>query len=244
LKTGISNSSCRHSSSEMRAVVAGICRRLGKVYGPVEPPEQWPVLDELIATVLSQNTSDANSSAGYEELRRRFRDWDEVRRASPERIAGAIRQAGLANRKAPRIKAILQRVFEDRGELSLEFLRGLPARRAEEYLARFPGVGPKTVACVLLFACRKPVLPVDTHVHRLAQRIGLIGKRTSAERAHEELARLVPPKRVLEFHLQLIRHGRTVCGARKPQCPDCPLLDLCREGRRRLVAGELADSPS
>jgi len=223
-----------------RITVAAICRRLGKVYGPVEPPEQWPVLDELIATVLSQNTSDSNSGPAYDELRRRFRDWDEVRRASPARIAKAIRQAGLANRKAPRIKAILQRVFEERGELSLEFLHDLPARQAQEYLAGFPGVGPKTVACVLLFACRKPVLPVDTHVHRLAQRIGLIGTRTNAVRALEELARLGPPARVLEFHIQLIRHGRKVCTARKPQCPDCPLLDLCREGRKRLAAGELS----
>lgn len=224
----------------LRTTIAAICRRLGKVYGPVEPPEQWPVLDELIATVLSQNTSDANSGPAYDELRRRFRDWDEVRRAPPARIAKAIRQAGLANRKAPRIKAILQRIFEERGELSLEFLHALPTRQAQEYLAGFPGVGPKTVACVLLFACRKPVLPVDTHVHRLAQRIGLIGTRTDAVRAHEELARMVPPARVLEFHIQLIRHGRTACTARKPQCPDCPLLDLCREGRRKLAAGELA----
>lgn len=221
-----------------RAAVAVICRRLRKVYGPVEPPEQGPVLDELIATVLSQNTSDRNSGPAYDELRRRFRDWDEVRRASPARIAQAIRQAGLANRKAPRIKAILQRIYAERGQLSLEFLHDLPTREAEEYLASFPGVGPKTVACVLLFACRKPVFPVDTHVHRLAQRIGLIGMRTDAVRAHQELARMVPPSRVLEFHIQLIRHGRTACTARNPQCPDCPLLDLCREGRRRLAAGE------
>lgn len=224
---------------EARIVVAAICRRLRKVYGPVEPPEQGPVLDELIATVLSQNTSDRNSGPAYDELRRRFRDWDEVRRSPPARIAKAIRQAGLANRKAPRIKAILQRVYEQRGELSLEFLHELPTQEAKEYLGGFPGVGPKTVACVLLFACRKPVFPVDTHVHRLSQRIGLIGTRTNAVRAHEELARMVPPTRVLEFHIQLIRHGRTACTARKPQCLDCSLLDLCREGRRRLAAGEL-----
>ncbi len=229
----------QQGSREARTAIAVICRRLRKVYGPVEPPEPWPVLDELIATVLSQNTSDTNSGPAYDELRRRFRDWEEVRRAPAARIAKAIRQAGLANRKAPRIKAILQRIFEERGELSLEFLHGLPTRQAEEYLAGFPGVGPKTVACVLLFACRKPVLPVDTHVHRLAQRIGLIGARTDAVRAQDELARWVPPARVLEFHIQLIRHGRTVCTARKPQCRDCPLLDMCREGLRRLAAGEL-----
>jgi endonuclease-3 len=220
-----------------RAAVAAICRRLRKVVGPVEWPAQEPVLDELIATVLSQNTSSANSGPAYEELRRRFPDWDQVRQAPVVRVAAAIRQAGLANRKAPRIKAILQRIYEQRGELALEFLHHVPACEAQEYLASFPGVGPKTAACVLLFACRQPVLPVDTHVHRLAQRIGLIGPRTDAARAHEELARMVPAGQVLPFHILLIRHGRTVCMARKPKCRDCPLLDLCREGRRRLLAG-------
>ncbi len=224
------------SKTELAAVTA-ICRRLRRAYGPVAWPEQGPVLDELIATVLSQNTSDTNSGPAYEELRRRFPDWDQVRRAPVAQIAAAIRQAGLANRKAPRIKAVLQRIHRQRGDLSLEFLHHLPAGEAQEYLASFPGVGPKTAACVLLFACRKPVLPVDTHVHRLAQRIGLIGSRTNAAQAHQELARMVPARQVLEFHIQLIRHGRTVCSARNPQCRDCPLLDLCREGRRRLLAG-------
>ena len=173
----------KQSLHKARTRVAKICRRLRKAYGRVEPPEQWPVLDELIATVLSQNTSDANSGPAYDELRRGFRDWDAVRRAPPAQIAKVIRRAGLANQKAPRIKAILQRIYEERGELSLEFLHDLPATDAEVYLVSFPGVGPKTAACVLLFACRKPVLPVDTHVHRLAQRIGLIGARTDAARA-------------------------------------------------------------
>ncbi len=220
-----------------RAAVTAVCRRLRNVYGPVAWPEPWPVLDELVATVLSQNTSDSNSGPAFAELRRRFPDWDQVRRAPVARIAAAIRQAGLANRKAPRIKEILRRVYEERGELSLEFLHDLPAREAEDYLTSFQGVGPKTAACVLLFACRKPVLPVDTHVHRLAQRLGLIGPRTEAVRAQQELARLVPANQVLEFHIQLIRHGRAVCTARQPACPDCPLLDLCHEGRKRLLAG-------
>jgi endonuclease III len=243
------------------AEIIEICRRLRAVYGRVDPPEQWPVLDELIATVLSQNTSDTNSGAAFEELRRRFPgtvskrglapsqagpaaarevcgevpgpvlDWEAVRRAPTARIARAIRIAGLSNQKAPRIKAILHMVYEDRGEISLDFLRDAPTADAIEYLARFPGVGPKTVACVLLFACRKPVLPVDTHVHRVSRRLGLIGPRVSAVKAHEELARLVPLRRVLEFHIQLIRHGRTLCLARNPKCAECPLVDLCPEGR-------------
>jgi len=224
-------------SSQGRKNVVAVCRRLRTVYGPVEPPPQWPVLDELVATVLSQNTSDANSDAAYERLRQRFPDWDAVRRAPVRRIARAIRRAGLSNIKAPRIKAILSQIHRQHGRLSLEFLREWPTPRAVEYLSGFSGVGPKTVACVLLFACRKPVLPVDTHVHRVSRRLGLIGPRTGAERAHQELARLVPARRVLEFHIQLIRHGRTRCTARRPQCEDCPLLDLCPDGWHRLQHG-------
>ena len=221
-----------------RRKVAAICRRLRKVYGPVQTPAQWPVLDELIATILSQNTSDANSDAAFDQLRRRFDGWDALRRAPAARIAKTIRQAGLSNRKAPRIKAILQKIHKERGELSLDFLCSMPTPEAAEYLAGFPGVGPKTVACVLLFACRKPVLPVDTHVHRVSRRLGLIGPRTNAAKAHDALAPLVSAGRVLEFHIQLIRHGRTVCSARRPQCEDCRLLDLCPDGLKRLQAGE------
>ncbi|NQT13141.1 MAG: endonuclease III, partial [Planctomycetes bacterium] len=166
-----------------RKKVATICRRLGKVYGPVDPPRRRPVLDALLRTILSQNTSDANSLAAFEELRRRFDDWDAVRRAPVDRIAAAIRTAGLARRKAPRIKAILKRIHAERGEMSLEFLGAMPTREAVEYLTGLDGVGPKTAACVLLFACRKPVLPVDTHVHRVSRRLGLIGPHTDAAKA-------------------------------------------------------------
>ncbi len=220
---------------QSRSQVTVILRRLERVFGPVEPPEQLPVLDELIATILSQNTTDSNSGAAFEELRRRFRDWEAVRRASVERVTDAIRIAGLANQKAPRIKAVLQRLHEERGELSLEFLHEWPLDDACEYLRRFPGVGPKTIACVLLFACRKPILPVDTHVHRVSQRLGLIGSKTNEANAHAELARLVPPERVLDFHIQLIRHGREVCAARKPRCTECVLLDRCPAGQSGLV---------
>jgi endonuclease-3 len=223
---------------EARRRVAAVCRRLGREYGPVEPPQQRAVLDALIGTILSQNTSDANSGQAFDELVRRFGDWHAVRRARVATIARAIRRAGLANRKAPRIKAILQQVYEERGELSLEFLAERPTPQAVAYLRALPGVGPKTAACVLLFACRKPVLPVDTHVHRVGRRLGLIGPRTAADKAHDELAGLVPPGRVLEFHVQLVRHGRRRCAARKPGCEECPLLELCPEGPRRLQAGQ------
>jgi endonuclease-3 len=214
--------------------VAEICRRLRRQYGPVNLGEPLPPLDELIATILSQNTSDRNSDAAFAELRRRFPDWDAVRRAPVAAVVKAIHSAGLARQKAPRIKAILRQIHRQRGELSLDFLHDLPAAEGVRYLRGFVGVGPKTAACVLLFACGKPVLPVDTHVHRVSRRLGLIGARVSAEQAHEDLARQVPPDRVLEFHIQLIRHGRRVCTARDPRCEDCVLLDGCPTGQERL----------
>ena len=223
-------SACQHA----RRKVAAICRRLAKAYGPVELGDRGPVLDELVGTILSQNTSDTNSHAAFEELTRRFPDWDAVRRAPARRIAAAIRRGGLAEQKAPRIKRILQQVQAERAELSLEFLRDVPPAEAMEYLTAFDGIGPKTAACVLLFACRQPVLPVDTHVHRVSRRLGLIGPNVDAARAHDELPRLVPPRLVLDFHVGLIRHGRRVCRARNPGCEECPLLDLCEEGPRVL----------
>jgi endonuclease III len=225
-------------SPTSRQAIEMICRRLRRAQGPIPQWEPLPVLDELIATILSQNTSDTNSDAAWEELRRRFPDWDAVRRAPVAKIAAAIRQAGLSNRKAPRIKAILQAIYEQRGTLSLDFLHAMTAQDAQAHLRGFQGVGPKTAACVLLFACQKPVLPVDTHVHRVSRRLGLIGPKTTAEQAHSALAPLVPARLVLEFHIQLIRHGRTTCSAAQPRCLDCVLLDRCPEGLRRLQAGE------
>lgn len=213
-----------------RRRVLAVCRRLRGCYGPVQPPPQGPLLDELIATILSQNTADKTSGPAFDELRRRFGSWEAVREAPVSRIAAAIRRAGLARVKAPRIKAILERLHAERGELSLEFLRRWPVPAAMDYLARFPGVGPKTAACVLLFACGQPVLPVDTHVHRVSRRLGLIGPRVTAAAAHQVLGQLAPREKVLEFHIQLIRHGRICCRARWPQCSRCALRDMCPFG--------------
>jgi len=216
--------------------IATICRRLRREYGPVTPWEVLPPLDELIATILSQNTSDPNSDAAFAALRRQFPTWEAVRKAPLARIVRAIRAGGLARQKAPRIRGVLNTIHRQRGELSLDFLHDLSDDEALAYLRRFAGVGPKTAACVLLFACGKPVLPVDTHVYRVSRRLGLIGARINAEKAHVELARLVPAAKVLEFHIQLIRHGRRVCTALKPRCTDCVLLDGCPEGQRRVAS--------
>lgn len=214
--------------------IAELCRRLRSAHGPVEPWDKLSPLDELIATVLSQNTSNANSDAAFARLKRRFSTWEAVRTAKTRSIAATIRVAGLSRLKAPRIKAILDRLHRERGELSLEFLRDMPDDEGLAWLRRLKGVGPKTAACVLLFAFGKPILPVNTQVHRVARRLGLIGPRVSAERAHELLALVVPRKLVLDFHVLLIRHGRKICLPRKPRCTECPLLDACPEGQRRL----------
>lgn len=221
----------------LRRRIVAVCRRLRRCYGPLEPPPQGPVLDELVASILSQNTADANSGPAFDELCRRFGGWDAVREAPVSQIASAIRRAGLAQIKAPRIKAILQHLHAERGEMSLEFLRQWPAGAVMEYLTQFPGVGPKTAACVLLFACGQPVLPVDTHVHRVSQRLGLIGPRVGAAAAHQALGQRVPAMWVLEFHIQLIRHGRSRCRARSPRCPGCPLFNLCPHGISRRHKG-------
>jgi endonuclease-3 len=212
-----------------------------RVHGPVEPPPLGPVLDELVLTILSQHTSDTNSGAAFEQLQRAFVDWDAVRRAPVAAVARAIRSAGLSRQKAPRIQAVLEQIHADRGRLSLDFLRRRPTAEAVEYLRAMPGVGPKTAACVLLFACRKPVLPVDTHVHRVSRRLRLIDEKTDAATAHDELASLVPPARVLDFHILLIRHGRATCTALRPRCEACPLFDLCPEGPLRLRSANSRD---
>ncbi len=217
-----------------------LCRRLRRCHGRVEFAEPAPVLDELVATILSQNTTDTNSGAAFEQLVQRFPTWDAVRRARVATIAAAIRPAGLQQQKAERIKQILQTLHARHGQLSLEFLHTQSPAESLAYLRAFPGVGPKTAACVLLFACHQPVLPVDTHVHRVSLRLGLVPPRTSAEKAHELLAQMVPARHVLEFHVLLIRHGRRICHARRPECRTCPLLDACPEGLRRISRGRSA----
>jgi endonuclease-3 len=204
-------------------------------YGRLSWREHRDPLSELIMTVLSQNTSDLNSRRAYSSLMTTFGDWHSVAEANVEDIAEAIRSGGLARIKAGRIRQILGQVVAERGSLDLEFLRDLPLGDARAWLGSLPGVGPKTVACVLLFSLGRPVLPVDTHVHRVARRLGLIDSRASAEKAHEVLGDMVPDGEIYQFHMHLIRHGREVCRAQRPQCQRCVLLDVCPAGR--LILG-------
>jgi endonuclease-3 len=184
-------------------------------------------LDELIFTVLTQHTSDLNAERAFAAMRTRYPDWQAVVSADPADLADALRPGGLANQKAPRVQQILRRVFEARGEFDISFLGGLPLEQAREWLTALPGVGPKTAAVVLAFSFGMPALPVDTHVHRVATRLGLLGKKTSADDAHELLEALVKPQDRFAFHVLLITHGRRTCRARAPLCGSCPLAREC-----------------
>jgi endonuclease-3 len=211
-----------------------VSRILDEYHGrPLWYPRRDP-LSELVLTFLSQATSDTNSHRAFASLRERFPTWAEVADAPASKVVDAIRSGGLANQKAPRIQAVLREVFEAEGEYSLDRLHGLPTEAALEYLRRFHGVGPKTRACVLMFSMGRPVLPVDTHVHRVTSRLRLIPPRTPADRAHDLLQALIPPYETYAFHVRFIRHGRRVCHAQRPECHVCPLLEHCPEGRTRL----------
>jgi endonuclease III len=204
--------------------------RLRREYGrPVLRAHRAPI-DELILTVLSQNTNDRNRDVAWARLRERLPSWDAVREAPVREIEDAIRPGGLAPTKAVRIKRILEAIGED----DLCWLEDAPLEDARDYLCDLPGVGRKTAACVLLFSFGRPEVPVDTHVYRVASRLGLIRPGASFDEAHDEMLRLVDPEDAYEVHVLLIRHGRRTCVARAPRCSECPLRRMCPEGRRRL----------
>jgi len=219
----------RRSSAEIRALAG----TLERIYGPRTWQPDEDVLSQLVKTILSQNTSDINSLRAFRALRERYPDWDDVRRAPRGRVAETIRSGGLANIKAGRIKAILRRIYREHPDGDLSFLERWPTGRIREYLERFEGVGEKTVACVLLFALGRPVMPVDTHVRRVSRRLGLIPPETDADGAHRLLQEAVPASLVYAFHLHLIEHGRKTCRARKPLCSRCRLAERCRARRER-----------
>ena len=196
-------------------------------YGRPEWREKLPAVDELISTILSQSTSDINRDKGFFALKRRFPDWLQVLDAPVEEIRDAIRPAGLANQKAPRIQAAIQRIHLEQGEITLDFLADMPLEQAMDWLMSLKGVGRKTASIVLLFAFGRPAFPVDTHVHRLTGRLGLIGPKVTADKAHQILENMGDPETYYTFHLNLIRHGREICTARNPKCQICPLSAHC-----------------
>ena len=214
----------RPSRRRVRAIV----ERLRDTYGqPILRPHRAPV-DELILTVLSQNTNDRNRDVAYARLRERFSSWAEVRDAPVADVEDAIRPGGLAPTKAVRIQEILRAIGDD----DLAWMEEAPLGEARDYLVDLPGVGRKTAACVLLFSYGRPDIPVDTHVYRVGTRLGLFRQGASFDEAHDELLRITEdPQEAYELHVSLIRHGRRTCTARNPRCPECPLLRMCPYGR-------------
>ncbi len=207
--------------------VEQVLRLLRKEYGPRRwQPGQDP-LSSLIATVLSQNTSDVNSHRAFAALVKRFGSWESVATADVNELADAIRAGGLADIKARRIQLILHQIRDGQGSLDLSFLNELSLAEAKAWLRGLPGVGPKTAGCVLLFSLGRPAMPVDTHVYRVARRLGLIDAKASVEKAHEILESLVPPKNVYEFHILMVEHGRRTCKAQRPRCTVCVLRGIC-----------------
>ena len=184
-------------------------------------------MDELISCILSQSTTDANRDRGFDALKTQYDNWEQVHHAPIDELIETIRPAGLANSKGPYIQGSLEGIFEERGEYNIDFIEDMPVEDAKKWLQNLPGVGPKTAAIVLCFGYNRPAFPVDTHVHRLGKRIGLLPEKISANKAHEHMEAIVPDEEFYAFHLQLIYHGRAICKARNPQCEICPLQQHC-----------------
>jgi endonuclease-3 len=215
------------SPQDQLARAAGL---LDDFYGrPVLSP-RYPPVDELVFTVLSQNTADVNTERSFAALKARFPVWSAARDAEADEIEAAIALGGLAHTKAPRLKKILEALSAHTAEPDLGVLDGMSDADAQAYLTGLPGVGPKTAACVLLFSLGRPLMPVDTHVHRVARRLGIIDARVTAEQAHPLLTEMAGPDdaaQIYAVHVDFVRHGRRICHARRPACGECPLAGMC-----------------
>ncbi|MBI5930148.1 MAG: endonuclease III [Chloroflexi bacterium] len=206
-----------------------VYQRLLVAYGdhPLKPRRE--PMHELVSTMLSHRTTEREEQLAYDEMRRRFGTWEAVRDAPLEKLTEAIQKANYPEAKARNIQTVLQRIITERGEATIDFLQELPVEKAIEWLTDLPGVGIKTATLVLLFCFSKPVLPVDTHVHRISQRLGLIGPKVTAEKAHALLLALFPPDppMLFNFHINMLRHGQKLCTWQDPRCEKCPLTDIC-----------------
>jgi endonuclease III len=208
--------------------MAKIRARLIEAYGMPEWRHPLPPVDELVSTILSQNTNDTNRDAAFNAIKDVFPNWESVMEAEPDVVIAAIRTAGLANQKGPRIQKALREIADHtQGGINLEFLKDLPKVEARDWLMSVKGVGPKTAAIVLLFSMGIPAFPVDTHIYRVTGRIGLRPMNLSVEKTHAYLEACIPDDAYYDLHLNLIRLGREVCGARKWHCYRCPVEALC-----------------
>jgi endonuclease III len=205
-----------------------VTRRLTELYGELPFSSKDP-MSMLVEIILSHRTRDEQTDAAYDNLLKRFGSWEAVRDAPTNEVEKAIEIVNWPEAKAPRLQAIMRQITEERGGLNLDFLCDLPVEESAAWLNRFEGVGPKTTACVLLFSCRQPILPVDVHVHRVSIRLGLIGKKVTAENAHALSQALLPQdaRSIYNFHKALLRHGQRICVFERPRCNKCPITDLC-----------------
>jgi endonuclease III len=213
-------------------------RLLLEYYGQPTWRDTKPPVEELVSTILSQNTNDLNRDRAYILLRQAFPTWEAVRNAETALVVAAIRPAGLANQKGPRIQRVLNDIVAERGSLDLTFLKEMPLEEARLWLTKFNGVGPKTAAIVLLFSLGRPAFPVDTHIYRVTGRVGLRPEKMTVEQAHIHLEKLFPPDTYYAAHLNIIRLGREICSARKPACPRCPLRDICNYAKAMIKASD------
>jgi endonuclease III len=226
-----------------QARIREVQRRLRGEQGAFAPKPVLPVIDEVVATVLSQHTSDTNSERAFAQLKDRFPRWEQVAAAPAGQIADAIRSGGIADQKARRIQQILAAICDREGRIDLGRLHDLDDAAARTYLESLPGVGPKTAACVLTFAMGRAAFPVDTHVHRVATRLGWLPAKTTADRAHRLLGPMVPADIRYDLHVAMISHGRTVCRAQRPRCGTCVLNDLCAYRRQSAAPASQRSRP-
>ena len=208
-------------------LAAEIHQLLVDKYGPPTWRSHLSPVGELVSTILSQNTNDVNRDIAYNTLLERFPTWEEIRDAEEKKILPLIKTAGLANQKGPAIQNALKMITEERGQIELDFLKGMSSQEASEWLINLKGVGPKTASIVLLFSLDMPAFPVDTHVYRITGRVGIRPENMSAAKAHIYLAEQFKPETYYPVHLNIIRLGREVCKARQPLCQECPLTQIC-----------------
>jgi endonuclease-3 len=205
-----------------------VTKRLTETYGELPFSSKDP-MSMLVDIILSHRTRDEQTAAAWENLLKRFGSWEAVRDAPTHEVQETIANVNWPEVKAPRLQAIMRQITQERGSLNLDFLRDLPVEESAVWLNRFEGVGPKTTACILLFSCQKPLLPVDVHVGRVSQRLGLIGKKVTNDAAHDLLQALLPQdaRSIYNFHKALLRHGQRICVFERPRCGKCVLTDLC-----------------
>ncbi|MBS1790077.1 MAG: endonuclease III [Acidobacteria bacterium] len=211
-----------------------ITQNLEATYGVPHNESLEDPLDELIATILSQSTTNINSHRAFASLKTRFPDWEQARRSRPASIASAITSGGLANVKSVVIKNVLNEILGRRGNLDLSFLKTVPLEAARSFLLSLKGVGPKTAACVLLFSCKRPVFPMDTHIFRILRRMGFLPEKISDAVAHQMIEKLIPAQKFYSLHINLITHGRRVCHPKTPRCEQCSLIEHCDFGQSAI----------